>query len=310
MRESGWRSLPKNMRAIDFAEGESDDGKTCGDFLRSRGVSRRIISGAKRVCGGITVNGAPVRTVDRISGGDVISLCLEDGSFIVPNGKLRAGVVYEDEHTVVFSKPSGMPVHPSAGHREDTLGNLFAYMYPELTFRPINRLDRDTTGLCAVAKNAYAAGVLSGNISKVYYAVTEGTPLPRDLGIPFFKWYCGDGEYVIDAPIGRQEGTIVRREVRADGRRAVTRYTIIKEKGGHCLLKIRLETGRTHQIRVHFSAAGHPLAGDVLYGGSGEYIGRQALHCGEMRFSRVSDGRNEEVVCPVPEDMENLVVPI
>lgn len=303
--------MPKNMRAIDFAAGEDDNGKTCGDFLRSRGVSRRIISGAKRVCGGITVNGAPIRTVDRISTGDIISLCLEGGSFIVPNGMLCAPIVYEDEHTVVFRKPAGMPVHPSAGHREDTLGNLFAYMYPELTFRPINRLDKDTTGLCAAAKNAYAAGVLNGNISKVYYAVTEGTPVPRDLGIPFFKWYRGDGgEYVIDAPIGREEGTIVRREVRADGRRAVTRYTIIRENGGHCLLKIRLETGRTHQIRVHFSSAGHPLAGDGLYGGSRDYIGRQALHCGEMRFLRLSDGKMEEIICPVPEDMAELVMPI
>ncbi len=303
--------MPKNMRAIDFAAGEADNGKTCGDFLRSRGVSRRIISGAKRVCGGITANGAPIRTVDRIRAGDIISLCLEGGSFIVPNGKLCAPIVYEDEHTVVFSKPAGMPVHPSAGHREDTLGNLFAYMYPELTFRPINRLDKDTTGLCAVAKNAYAAGVLNGKISKVYYAVTEGTPIPQDLEMPFFKWYRGDGgEYVIDAPIGREEGTIVRREVRADGRRAVTRYTIIKENGGHCLLKIRLETGRTHQIRVHFFSAGHSLAGDGLYGGSREHIGRQALHCGEMRFRRLSDGKTEEIVCPVPEDMAKLVMSI
>ncbi len=290
--------MRNNIHRIEFTAEAEDSGKTCGDFLRGRGVSRRLIVKAKRIDGGITRRGELVRTTDRIEAGDVIVLSQEEGGDIVPNGKLRAEVVYEDEDTVVFDKPAGMPVHPSAGHRDDTLGNLFAAMYPGLTFRPINRLDKDTSGLCAAAKSAYAAGRLSGNISKVYYAVTEGTPVPGDVksGLSEAVWRREpSGEYVIDAPIGRAEGSVILREVRADGKAAATRYTIIKEDGTHCLVRVVLETGRTHQIRVHFSFVGHPLAGDELYGGSRSFFGRQALHCGEMRFKSPSDGRNIEI---------------
>lgn len=284
--------MPNDIQTVDFTAGDSDEGKSCGDLLRSRGVSRRLTARLKRVPDGITRRGFQIRTADTVHAGDVISLKIQNERLTEPNGELFAATVYEDEDLIVFDKPAGMPVHPSAGHRADTLGNYFASLYPDLTFRPINRLDKDTSGLCAAAKNPYAASVLNGSIDKIYFAVTEGTPVPREINDPLIKWYADpSGEYVIDAPIGRAEASVVRREVREDGKRAVTRYTILKATGTHCLVRVSLETGRTHQIRVHFSSVGHPLAGDDFYGGGSELFTRQALHCGEMRFARPSDGK-------------------
>lgn len=305
MRDTDINGAGRSVFTVrEFTAGDGDGGKSCGDFLRGRGVSRRLTARAKRTENGITRNGSRIRTVDRIEAGDVVALRLEDGSGLVPNGDLRASAVYEDGDVVVFDKPAGMPVHPSAGHREDTLGNLFASMYPDIAFRAVNRLDKDTSGLCAAAKSAYAAGVLNGKVSKVYFAVTEGVPVPGNPGDPLVRWYMNDaGEYVIDAPLGRAEGSAVRREVRKDGKRAVTRYTILKENGKHCLVRVVLETGRTHQIRVHFSCLGYPLAGDDFYGGSLGVCKRQALHCGEMSFEKPSGGGTVRIFSPVREDM-------
>ncbi|MGN0674153.1 MAG: RluA family pseudouridine synthase, partial [Oscillospiraceae bacterium] len=163
-------------------------------------------------------------------------------------------------------------------------------------------------GLCAVAKNAHAANLLSGSISKIYMAVTEGEPLPHNTENPLLKWYeSSSGVYTIDAPIGRADSSIIRREININGQHAVTDYTIIKGNGRHSLVKVSLKTGRTHQIRVHFSSVGHPLAGDDFYGGSLEFCGTQALHCGEMSFARPSDGKIITLSCPIREDMEQLL---
>lgn len=283
------------------------DGKTCGDFLRYSGVSRRLAARLKHVPDGITLNGNHVRTVDIIRAGDIVSIKNIDESLLEPNGLLTVPIVYEDEDVIVFDKPAGMPVHPSHKHREDTLGNCFAAMFPTLTFRPLNRLDKDTSGLCAAAKSAYAANVLTGNISKVYIAVTEGVPIPKPVESPLIKWYeTGEG-YKIEAPIGRAAGSVINREVRGDGQRAVTNYTIEKENGKFALLRVSLETGRTHQIRVHFSSLGYPLAGDDLYGGSLDFCERQALHCCEMRFVSPFGGK-VFLTSPLPDDMAKLVL--
>lgn len=275
---------------------------TCGDFLRYSGVSRRLTAKLKRVPDGITLNGGHVRTVDIIHAEDMVSIKNIDESLLEPNSVLTVPIVYEDEGVIVFDKPAGMPVHPSHKHREDTLGNCFAAMFPALTFRPINRLDKDTSGLCAAAKSAYAANVLTGNISKVYTAVTEGVPIPKPVENPLIKWYETEEGYKIEAPIGRAADSVINREVREDGQRAVTNYTIEKENGRLALLRISLETGRTHQIRVHFSSLGYPLAGDDLYGSSLDFCKRQALHCCEMRFVSPFGG-DVFLTSELPDDM-------
>lgn len=225
------------------------------------------------------------------NGDEIILDCGGENSDIQPNPRLRADIVYENGSMVIFNKPAGMPVHPSAKHRDDTLGNLFAYLYPELVFRPVNRLDKDTSGLCIAAKDPHAANLLGGSCRKTYYAAVHG--LTEQSG-------------TIDAPIARQKESVILRCVRGDGRAAVTHYEKIAQTGKYSLLKIRLETGRTHQIRVHFSFMGHPLAGDDLYGGSRADIGRQALHCGEIVLTDPESGEMLTVTAPLPEDIEGL----
>lgn len=270
----------------------SGESVTLQSYLREKcGVSRRLLQKLKNREGGITRNGGFVRTVDEVFDGDVIVLNCGEYSEIEPNGELKADIVFENENIIIFDKPSGMPVHPSVRHRSDTLANLFAYLYPRLTFRSVNRLDKDTSGLCLTAKDPYSANLLQKKCRKVYFAAVEG--IITESGM-------------IDAPIARERESIITRCVRADGQRAVTRYEPIMHNRGHTLLKIDLETGRTHQIRVHFAYIGHPLAGDDLYGGSREFIGRQALHCGKMILRLPNSNEKSEFSAPLPNDIKNL----
>ena len=298
--------MQSRSEAIEFIADSGSDGLDCGDFLRRCGVSRRLVTKLKRTPMGITRNGELIRTVDAVRAGDVIRLKNLDESLLEPNTALTVEIAYEDENIVIFNKPAGMPVHPSIKHQGDTLGNCFSAMYQGLTFRPINRLDKDTSGLCAVAKSAHSANFYGGKIDKVYYAVTQGSPVPKTEkeGI---SWTATENGYRIDAPIGRAGESIIRREVRADGQHAVTNYTIIKENELYSLVRVVLETGRTHQIRVHFSSVGHPLAGDDFYGGSLDRCSVQALHCGEMSFP-LFDGKKIRVSCPLREDMSEIVL--
>lgn len=240
---------------------------------------------------GITRNGELIRSIDTVFCGDEIVLRLEDTSFLEPNGALNVRIAYENENLTVFDKPGGMPVHPSIKHQGDTLGNYFAYLYPDLTFRPVNRLDRDTSGLCVAAKNAHAANWLGNCCEKVYYAAVTGIT---------------DESGTIDAPIARRQESIIMRCVRSDGQRAVTHYKRIAYSDRYSLERIRLETGRTHQIRVHFAHIGHPLAGDDMYGGSRQDIPRQALHCGEITFTEPVSGERVTVKSELPEDISAL----
>ena len=299
-------AMKNSSPQIELTVSAEEDGMDCGAFLRKKGVSRRLTTRLKRIDNGITRNGSLVRTVDILNAGDVISLLRPDETPLEPCCGLSADIVYEDSDTVVYNKPAGMPVHPSLKHQGDTLGNRFAADFPDLTFRPVNRLDRDTSGLCAVAKSAYAANMLNGSIKKIYTAAVEGLPVPHDIeGMPV-KWTADNGVYRIEAPIGRVGESIIRREVRTDGKAAATSYTIIKSNEKFSLLRICLDTGRTHQIRVHFSAVGHPLAGDDFYGGGLEFCHRQALHCSEMSFAKISNGEIVNILCRPRDDILRL----
>ncbi len=260
-------------------------------LLGSQGVSRRLLTKLKRQENGITRNGETIRSIDFVYNGDEILLRLDDNSFLEPNGELDVRIAFENENVVIFDKPSGMPVHPSIKHQGDTLGNYFAYLYPKLTFRPINRLDRDTSGLCAVAKNPFSAKVLQHNIKKVYYAAVEGEI---------------NEQGTINLPIARKDETIILRCVSPHGQHAVTHYKRLEYANGHSLAEIHLETGRTHQIRVHFAYIGHALAGDDMYGGSLEHIQRQALHCGQMEFTEPVTNENLKITIPISSDILNL----
>lgn len=281
------------MRSIDFEVMPSFDGITAEKYLvGEKKFSRRMITRLRQMENGILRNGEKIRTVDVLRAGDILTVNMADEKYLEENGDLNIPIVYEDDDVVVFNKPFGVPVHPSILHYNDTLGNYFAYLYKELSFRPVNRLDRDTSGLCVAAKNSYAAAQLANGVEKVYFAVVGG-----DVA----------DEGVIDAPIARESDTIIRRCVSESGQRAVTRYKTLQRKNGVSLVRVTLETGRTHQIRVHFSHIGNALAGDELYGGDCREISRHALHCGEVSFVSPVTKQRVSVTAEIPQDMLALL---
>lgn len=279
------------MRIFYYKVKPSDDGMLLQDFLKRRhGYSRRLIIELKR--GGLTVNGSHRRMVDPVQAGDQVEVRLgeDEGLNLTPNPALQAAVLYEDEDLVAFDKPAGMTVHPCALHYDDSLGNFFAARYQTegLAFRPLYRLDRDTTGICVSAKNTLAAGLLMGKLEKRYLAIAEGQ-LPQDAG-------------TINAPLVRLPGSIISRQVAAGGQRAVTHYRVLARTASHTLAELSLETGRTHQIRVHLANLGCPLAGDTLYGGHTDAIGRQALHCWKLWLPECLGRAETTLFAPVPPD--------
>ncbi|MBD5112315.1 MAG: RluA family pseudouridine synthase [Ruminococcaceae bacterium] len=278
------------MRIVHFDVPECDNGISALKFLKRRGFSARLVTKLKST-GGLTRGGSILRSIDAVFTGERIDVTLPDGDTLEPNPDLYAAVAYEDEDVVVFDKPPGLPVHPSGGHYYDTLGNLFAAMYTGVTFRPVSRLDRDTSGLCVCAKNTLAAARLAGKVDKVYYAVIDGEILQS-------------GE--INAPITRESDSIIKRCVREDGKPAITLYKPIRHANGKTLLEITLVTGRTHQIRAHFAYIGFPLCGDDMYGGDCSEITRQALHCGKVTFSAPISGEQIMVESSLPEDIAKL----
>ena len=292
------------MRTLKYDIPPECDGNNVGHFLRSRcGLSARMITRLKQVPDGILMDGVHIRTVDALRGGGTITLNIPDDARPASPVALSVPVVYEDEDVIVMDKPSDMVVHPTHNHRSDTLANAYAYHLSQsgksAVFRPVNRLDRDTTGLVLICKNAHSTNLMRGRLEKEYYAVCQGLL---------------EGEGTIDAPIRRCDtpedaiGRSIRREVGEGGQRAVTRWRALCTHDGLTLCAVTLETGRTHQIRTHFSCVlGMPLAGDDMYGGSTERIGRQALHCGLLRFEHPVTGERIELRSPLPEDMRRLL---
>ncbi len=278
------------MRELILTVSEEFDGKTLMEFLTSRGFSRRIIVKLKHIENSITRKGVLVRTIDTVHAGDEIRVVMQDEGGLIPNPELKAGIAYEDEDVIVFDKPPYMAVHPSIKHSNDTLGNLFAAMFPDTPFRAINRLDRNTSGLCVCAKNKLAAAALSKKVQKVYFAAVDGN--------------MGKGE--IEVPVGRVEDSIIYRNVTPDGQYALTLYEGILHQNNRTLVRIILKTGRTHQIRVHFAYVGFPLCGDGMYGGSLESIDRHALHCGEVSFPHPVTGETITLTSPIPQDIQAL----
>lgn len=279
------------MRKISFT---AENDETVLKLLLSNNVSKRLIKKLKQTKSGITKDGSHIRTVDKIYKGDCVTIMLEDEKTLEANGSLRVPVLFECEDLIAFDKPYNMPVHPSIKHQGDTLGNYFSYLCKGLAFRPVNRLDRDTSGVCIVAKNAYSAKSLQQSLEKTYYAIV-----------------CGrlEDEGTIDLPIGRVDGSIITREVSPNGQRAVTHYKALKysDDEKYTLMEIKLETGRTHQIRVHFSYIGFPLAGDEMYGGDYSDIKRQALHCKTVRFVHPITGEQITIDSELPDDMKRLI---
>lgn len=285
-------------RKLNYIIEKDFEGKRVIEYLRGKlRFSSRLVKLLKKQPDGIMLNSTHARTIDTISCGDVLEINIPNDETPAQASEVSAPIVYADDDVVVFNKPAFMPVHPTRNHQGDTLANVYAAYLAEkgvsATFRAVNRLDRDTTGLVVCGVNQYAASKLTGNVSKVYYAVA-----------------CGrlDGSGTIDAPITRLNERMITRVVSDDGDKAVTHWNVIANNSdAETLLRIVLETGRTHQIRVHFSHIGHPLVGDTMYGTADSRITRQALHCAEVEFIHPVSGELIALKTDIPDDMKELM---
>ena len=262
------------MEKIYEATVKADDlPATMKEYLRRIGLSVTLIKKAKY--GGLHLNGQPVTVRKELSCGDKIEIFAPDrASDGIEPMNIPINILYEDEDILAIDKPTNMPTHPSKGNNLPTLANaVMGYYNSNFVFRSVNRLDRDTSGIVIIAKNQLSAGQLStsmknGMWEKKYMALVTGTPAPK--------------EATIDAPIERISEGNIKREVRADGKRAITKYRVVEEREGCSLCEIKLLTGRTHQIRVHFAHIGHPLVSDFLYGEQSEQ--EYFLRCTEISF--------------------------
>lgn len=280
------------QRILTYIVNREEDNLPLRKYLRQKDYSLKMLVHLKKE--GLSVNGAFHRLVDPVREGDKIEICCpKEAHTLVPNGALAIPIAYEDDDLIVFDKPKDILIHPAGRGFDDALGNYFAYLFPDKLFRPVGRLDRNTTGLSLSGKHRLIAVALSTSIEKSYYAIVEGE-IREDAG-------------TIDAPLLRIPGDKIQRKVDPLGQRAVTHFTVLARLQGHTLLEIKLETGRTHQIRAHFSYLGHPLAGDRLYGGGTSYVDRQALHCGKMEFIHPVTGKTMIITSPLPGDMAVLL---
>ncbi|MCI9367427.1 MAG: RluA family pseudouridine synthase [Oscillospiraceae bacterium] len=272
---------------------------------RQLGLSGTVLRRVKWLEDGITLDGVRVNVRVRAGEGQTLAVRLTDpapSSGVVPApGPLD--IVYEDGDLAVVNKAPGVLVHPGHGHFDDTLGNFLMYHYKQVgdesDFHPVHRLDKGTSGLLVAAKHPHAQEKLknqlhTGNFRRVYLAVCEGAP-PQSHG-------------TVDAPIGPAEGALVRREVRPDGKPARTCYRTVGPCGPRTLVELTLDTGRTHQIRVHMAHLGCPLTGDFLYGREDRgLIARPALHSARLELLHPVTGERLRFAAPMPADMAALI---
>ncbi|BBF43094.1 ribosomal large subunit pseudouridine synthase D [Lachnospiraceae bacterium KM106-2] len=296
------------VRNLQYIIEEKDSGVAIRTFLEERGYSTSLIRALKKIPTGVLLNKEPVFVKTIVSEGDQLEICMkeeiEEDIYVPLPYDLH--ILYEDEDILVVNKPHDMPIHQSMNNYSNTLANAVSYYSHEkgeaYVFRCINRLDRDTTGATIIAKNTLSAAVLSAQvrerkIHRTYLALVEGITKEED---------------VIDLPIARKEESVIERQVdEVNGKRAVTHYRRLgvyqaKEKD-ISLLSLKLETGRTHQIRVHMSHIGHPLLGDFLYNEDCTLMNRQALHSASLRFTHPVTGEELFIEAPLPEDMKQFI---
>lgn len=246
----------------------------------------------------LMINGRPCEGFHRVKAGDTVSVVLPDETSHFEPENIPLDILFEDEDLMIINKAPGLVVHPTKGHLDHTMANGLMYHMSvtgqRFKIRFVNRLDMDTSGLVVVAKNAYSqTGYIKasdrGKVSKEYYALVHGI-LEQSRG-------------TIDLPIAPPLADSKKRRIDPDGAPSVTDFEVLETFDGYSLLKLRLKTGRTHQIRVHLSHIGYPIAGDILYGGTGDIISRQALHAARLAFEHPVKKESLEIEAPLPDDI-------
>ena len=290
-------------RTFTYQITEADAGKTVGTFLLEHEYTPTCIKFLKKAAGLITVNGKWEFVNKPLKENDILETVFldEESSENVPSVEMPLDIVYEDEDILVLNKMANLPIHPTKGYEYTNLANGVVYYYEKqgipFVFRSVNRIDKDTTGLVIIAKNMLSGSILGESmrnrgIHRTYLAVTEGK-LPE--------------KGTIDLPIGRREGSAVERCIDENGAKAVTHYERLKYKNGHSLAKVSLETGKTHQIRLHMRAIGHPLPADVLYNPNFQVIRRHALHSWKLEFEHPITKEKMYFEQELPEDMKKIL---
>ena len=284
---------------------EPESGMTVAQFLLSRGYSSRLVVYLRNTPDSFFLGDIPVFSNRRLAPGDCLTVRLTEkkSSDAIEPVPMELSVLFEDDHLMVINKPAGMPVHPSQGNYGNTLANGVAWYLrqhrDDFVFRAVNRLDRDTSGLILIAKNMLSSCILSDQVR--YHKIHR----------EYAAVVCGkiDPSGTVSVPIARKDGSTIERvpdPIR--GENAVTHYKTISynRETDLSFLRLLLETGRTHQIRVHMNYIGHPLPGDFLYHPDYRYIGRQALHSAYLRFVHPVTGELLEFHAPLPDDMKRL----
>lgn len=282
------------MRVIEYTVPASYDGKKAFHFLRGGcGASVRLVRTLRHTPHTLQINGADARTIDLLHTGDVVRIVIPDDGVSVEPLAAPLDIVYEDDDVIVVNKSPFMAMHPTHNHQGDTLANAMAAYLAQrgkrATFRAVGRLDKGTSGLVVCALHPFAASKLAGQVRKEYLALVQGHPAPAGT---------------VTTPIYRPDPmkTLRACSETLGVEPAVTHWTVEAELPEAALLRLRLETGRTHQIRVHMAHLGHPLAGDSMYGAFLPGLGHQMLHCAACSFVHPVTGAQIRLEAPLPAD--------
>ena len=299
------------VRKLEYIIDDVWDGKIVKALLQHEGFSATVISGLKKNPKGICIGNKKVTVLKTLHKGDILTIRVRNRPEDEAADRIRptdipVNILYEDEDIAVVNKPADLPTHTAQHNHDHTLGNAMAFhwakRHEKYIYRPISRLDKDTTGVLIIAKNAHAAGKLgialkNREIKRRYIALVSGKL---------------DGEGRIDVPIVRDENSIIKRKVASseqenEHNRAITHYQVLESNEEYSLVLLQLETGRTHQIRVHMSHLGHSLCGDWLYGKENELLSRPALHSYDISFVHPITCKKMHFIAPVSEDMRKYI---
>lgn len=270
------------------------------DFLKSKAISRTLLKELKQISGAIKVNEQPEKVTKELEVGDVVQVTLPSEPAhpcLVPKAE-PLSILYEDEYLIAINKPAYLVTLPSPSYPDNSLANYLLHYYQSQDYEnqvihALTRLDKDTSGVIIFAKSGYIHHRLEQTaLTKTYLAFVEGE--------------LGQKEGLLDYPINRSEDSIITRTVHPDGKPAQTAYKVVEEKNDYSIVEAQLLTGRTHQIRVHFSHIGHPLLGDDLYGGHLNIIERQALHCYRVTLTHPITEKELTLEAPLPNDLAVL----
>ncbi|MGZ4161372.1 MAG: RluA family pseudouridine synthase [Neobacillus sp.] len=283
---------------------EKKAGKLIKEFLKEEEISRTALTDIKFQGGNILVNNEEVNVRYKLKVGDVLTVIFpeENPSIGLKGENIPLDILFEDDYLLVVNKPARMNTIPSREHPTGSLANALVGYYERIGLRAtshiVTRLDRDTSGIVLIAKHRHIHHLFSkqqqcGLVKRMYEALASGA-----ISVDRSK---------IEQPIGRKDDSIIEREVRADGQYACTHFIVLERYRAFTRIELQLETGRTHQIRVHMSYLGHPLLGDDLYGGDRTWIHRQALHCKRIKFTHPFTREEMTFSAPLPEDMNEIL---